>query len=535
MAAGAATERLRERLLGPRPSRHEVLWAWLGPLIAMAVGGFLRFWHLGRPHQLVFDETYYVKQAYSFIRYGDARATLSNLKTPDALFTHGDVNVYGNQPEMLINPPVGRWVVASGEKLFGIDSSFGWRFGVCVLGTLAILLVGRAAWRLFGSATLATVASVLLALEGNEFVHSRTSLLDTPVMFFALAGFCSLLVDRHRSRELLAQKVGAIWESGGSPPTGSGRRAYGDLQHGPWLGWRPWTWVAGVCLGLSTGSKWSGVFFLAAFGLMRVLWDMGARRTVGIRHWWRGGLVKDGLFAFVALVPVALATYLASYTGWFLSSGGYDRQWAQQHPSAHVAWVPDALRSLWQYHVEVYRFNVGLTTPHTYQSNPWSWMIQGRPTSFFYEGPKLGHDGCMVQQCSKAITNLGTPSIWWGATAGLAVLLFMWALRRDWRAGAILAGVAAGWLPWFHWQQRTIFTFYVVAFVPYVVLVCTYCLGLVIGPTDATPERRRWGMLAAGSFLVLTAAMFVFFYPIWTAQVIPFSHWQWRMWFPSWV
>ena len=42
----------------------------------------------------------------------------------------------------------------------------------------------------------------------------------------------------------------------------------------------------------------------------------------------------------------------------------------------------------------------------------------------------------------------------------------MWALRRDWRAGAILAGLAAGYLPWFDYQNRTIYTFYAVAFVP---------------------------------------------------------------------
>ena len=44
---------------------------------------------------------------------------------------------------------------------------------------------------------------------------------------------------------------------------------------------------------------------------------------------------------------------------------------------------------------------------------------------------------------------LGTPAIWWAACLALPVLLFLWAGRRDWRAGAILCGVAAGYLPWF--------------------------------------------------------------------------------------
>ena len=43
--------RLRAHLLGARPT--SALWGWLGPLIITAVGGGLRFWQLGRPHQLV--------------------------------------------------------------------------------------------------------------------------------------------------------------------------------------------------------------------------------------------------------------------------------------------------------------------------------------------------------------------------------------------------------------------------------------------------------------------------------------------------
>ena len=35
--------------------------------------------------------------------------------------------------------------------------------------------------------------------------------------------------------------------------------------------------------------------------------------------------------------------------------------------------------------------------------------------------------------------------------------------------------------------------------------------------------------------VVVVAALFVFFWPVYTAQVIPYDHWHMRMWFPSWV
>ena len=68
MARMDRREQLRARLLGFRPT--DVLWGWLGPLLFAVLGGLIRFWQLGRPHQLVFDETYYVKQGYTLLQVG---------------------------------------------------------------------------------------------------------------------------------------------------------------------------------------------------------------------------------------------------------------------------------------------------------------------------------------------------------------------------------------------------------------------------------------------------------------------------------
>ncbi len=523
------TAALRARLLGPRPTSR--LWGWVGPLVIAAVGGALRFWHLERPHQLVFDETYYVKQGSSFLLYGYERSVAPSISAvkdqADKLFTNGTPNVWGTAADFVVHPPVGKWMIAAGEQLFGVDSSFGWRFASAVCGTLSILMVARIGRRLFGSTLLGCVAGVLLAFDGHHFVHSRTGLLDLFVMFWALAGFGALLVDRDHARARLAARV--VRER---VLDGATHRLEGL---GPSLGWRPWRIAAGVCLGLAAGTKWSGLFFLATFALMSVLWDVGARRAAGVRRWWWGGVLRDGVPAFVSLVVVGFATYLASWTGWFLTKGGWDRQWGAQHPSRSFAWVPDSARGLWHYHYEMYQFNVGLSSPHPYKTNPWSWLIQGRPTSFFYEGKKLGQDGCAVKSCAKAITSIGTPTLWWGALLAVFVLLAMWALKRDWRAGAVLAGLVGGWLPWFQFQERTIYSFYAVAFVPWMVLAVTYVLGLVLGAPTATPRRRLVGVAVTGSYVVTCVVLFFFFYPVYTAQVIPYAQWAKRMWFPSWI
>ena len=117
----------------------------------------------------------------------------------------------------------------------------------------------------------------------------------------------------------------------------------------------------------------------------------------------------------------------------------------------------------------------------------------------------------------------------------LLVCAFFWVVRRDWRAGAVLAGCVAGYAPWFLYQHRTIYAFYTVAFVPWVVLGVTFCLGLVLGGRVASRERRRLGALVVGGYLLVTIALFAWFYPIYSAQVVPYEHWLRLMWFPSWI
>jgi len=523
----SSEEQLRRRLLGEPPG--QVLLGWLGPLAAAIVGGILRFWDLGRPHQLVFDETYYVKQAWSMLQYGvEMRNGGPFGEKPDEAFTHGTLSVFDpTNGDLVVHGPVGKWVIAAGEALFGGDSSVGWRFSVCVLGTLSILLVGRIGRRLLGSSVLGTMAALLLAVEGHHFVHSRTGLLDLILMFWALVAFGALLLDRDRSRGLLAARVAAAQSRPGGIPAG---------WLGPRLGARPWRWVAGLALGLACGTKWSGAYFLAVFGLLTVLWDMGARRAVGIPSPAYAALRRDAPLAFVAIVPVAIVTYLASWWGWFVSDHGYNKSWAASHPAEPGwGWMPDLLRSWWNYQAQILDFHRGLFTPHAYQSSPWSWMIQGRPTSMFAEYPKLGEQGCTVDMCAKVITPIGTPTIWWLATASLFVLAFRWALRRDWRAGAILAGYAGGFFPWFLLGDRTIYQFYAVAFVPYAVLGVTYVLGLGLGAPDASRERRQVGAVAVGSYLVVTTLVFAWFLPLYTAQLTSYDQWWVHMWFPSWV
>lgn len=514
---------------------------WLLPLAMAVIAGLLRFVRLGEPGSLVFDETYYVKDAYSMLLSGYEREWPEDANDS---FNAGNPDVLLPTADYVVHPPVGKWMIGVGMLLFGADDPFGWRFSAALAGTLSVLLIAFVAQRLFSSPFLGAAAGLLLAVDGHHLVHSRTSLLDIFLSFWILAAFAALLKDRDQGRRRLARSLSALARAA---PDGVPTRA--QLRYGPWLGVRPWRIAAGVCLGLALGTKWSALPFLAVFGLMTVAWDLSARRIAGVHRWIVGGVLRDGLQAFAAMVPVAALTYLASWTGWLLSTDAYGRQWAVTNPSALWGWVPPSLRSLAEYHRSAFAFHEGLGSEHPYESSAWTWLLMGRPTSFYRE-TLSAEEGCAVESCSQAVTVLGNPLIWWSAAAALVVLLFIWAGRRDWRAGAVLAGVAAGYLPWLLYPERTTFFFYAVSFEPFLILALVHCLGLILGAPQGglqgerqggqqsvQPDsaRRRLGIAVVGLFLVAAVALSAHFLPLWTAEVIPDDQWRMRMWMPSWI
>ena len=228
--------------------------------------------------------------------------------------------------------------------------------------------------------------------------------------------------------------------------------------------------------------------------------------------------------------------YAATWTGWFRSTDAYYRHWAETNPSAEWGWLPDSVRSLAHYHLEAYKFHQGLSSDHPYEASAWSWLVMGRPTSFFYESPKQGTPGCDLRQL-----HLGHPlgrqpaDLVERRRFAWSILLFWWAGRRDWRAGAVLAGVGAGYLPWFMYPERTMFFFYAVSFEPFLVLALVYCLGLVLGRRTDPLWRRRSGLYGVALFVVGAVLLSAFFYPVWTAEMIPYQDWRLRMWMPSWI
>ena len=499
-------------------------WFWGGPLAVTLLAAILRLAALGNPHAIVFDETFYVKDAWSLWNNGYESNWGSDA---DAQLVAGKTDGFTSDGSYVVHPPLGKWLIALGMFIFGPANSFGWRFAVAMAGIVAVWLIVLITRRLTGSTLLGVIAGGLMAIEGAAIVMSRVSVLDNILMVLALTAFYLVLLDRVRARERMDAWVAR-------------RNAQGrEFAWGPTLWWRPWLILAGLTFGAASAVKWSGLWYLAAFGIFVVIMDAVDRRRAGIPLWFSAAVLKQGPAAFILMVPIAVATYLSTWTGWIVTSGGYGRDLIERHPEQAItgfwSWIPIWLQDLWAYHQNAYGFHVGMSTPHPYQSNPLLWLFMVRPTSMYYLGSTQGQNGCPFEACSEAISPIANPLIWYASIAALGYLVYRFARYRQWQVGIVLMGFAAGYLPWLAYTNRTVFSFYAIVFEPYLIIGLAITLGVILGSRQDATERRERGIRLVLVFGVLAIILSAFFYPIWTGMQVPLWFWQMHMWLPSWV
>lgn len=502
------------------------LAGWIVTITITLAAFGLRFVGFWNPRNLVFDETYYPKDAWSLLHYGYEREWPPR-ETVDPLIAAGSPFQLNEGPAFIVHPPLGKWLIALGEQMFGLNS-FGWRFMSVIFGTMLVFLTIRFARRLSRSTLVGGIAGVLLTFDGLAFVMSRIGLLDIFQATFTLAAVACVLADRDWFRHRLADHLRdkGLVDLGGA--------------FGPLLLWRPWRVLAGVMFGAACAVKWNSLYVLAAFGIVSVLWDVSARRLAGASRAAYKSLFIDAPLAFISLVVLAVLVYLSTWWGWLTTDGGYQRQWGAQHPDDPLVKAIGApLASLWQYHKDMFQFHTQgiLGSTHTYASHPATWLLMIRPLGIdAVNDIQPGVDGCDApagSTCLRVISAMGTPLLWWLAAIALFVGVFYWLSGRDWRFSVPVIATLAVWLPWFPSANRTIFFFYAVVMIPFTVTGLALWLGKILGSAD--DRRRRQRAMLVGVLIFLVMVNFAFIYPVLTDGLLTRAQWLMRMWFPTWI
>jgi dolichyl-phosphate-mannose--protein O-mannosyl transferase len=467
---------------------------------------------LAEPKELVFDETYYAKDACIYLGY-----------------PAGACGLTGNSEQSYVHPPLGKWLIAAGIKVFGNDS-FGWRMSALVFGVGLILVGYLLADRLFKNRWISLTSALLIATDFLLFVQSRIAMLDIFLAFFVALGFLFLARDRDAVVSLREHL-----ESGDPEPPPIRRPEYRI--------------AAGLAFGLALSVKWSAVYAMAAAALLGMGWTVGLwrirrRRLAGrssaepdpnaprarVPSGW-GTLARDAVFTAVAFGLVPLIVYIGSYSEWFVHENSQPCAYTvpqtadDRHFSAGfyglvegecVKGLPGLALNFADLHERVANYHLHLSATHPYQSKAWTWPLVLRPVAYFYEG-EAGR--------SSEIIGMANVVTWYAAIVALGWLLVR--SIRSWRPeGLVLAGYAAQYIPWLA-VSRPLFFFYMTPAVPFLMI------GLAAGLNALRRRGPGWRRAVAIFLIVGVGVMTMIFFPILTAIDIDYDLWQKLMWIPQ--
>lgn len=262
--------------------------------------------------------------------------------------------------------------------------------------------------------------------------------------------------------------------------------------------------LCGVFLGLSLGGKWNGAPILALPGLL-FAWD----------RWWALAGRRRGFLITRDAGPVPGVSLLEA--GLWLGVVPLIAYFATFAPAFFYKVQPLTLQGLIPWQSYMLKLQDSVVKPHLYQSRWWQWVFNIRPIWFFY----APWDGAQ-----RGVLMVGNP---FTMLAGLpALVLCLWAgvRRGDRLRGAVVVLYIASLIFWaINGKPVQFYYHYTLASV-----FLMAALALVLA--QWWDQGRRWpGALT----VVLSAMLFVGFYPILSAGALPHKNsYRDYTWLDSW-
>ncbi len=362
------------------------------------------------PEKFVFDEVHYVPAARQMLEPVMSSPMLNPM-----------------------HPPLAKQLMALSIEAFG-DNALGWRYPSALFGALAVVAIYLCGLALFSAQGPAIAAALLGFFNQMLFVQSRIAMLDIYALAFSLLGVAAFMHGYRRERPHLLFAF------------------------------------AGLFLGLSIASKWSGLFVLATciviVAAIRLMQGWRAEfADANATDWYRPTLWPDfrawHFAACFVLLPAIF--YLASFVplyGWS---------------------VPDLLEA----QRRIFADNTTTAIAgHTYMSSWPSWPFLVRPVWFLFD--KIGDDRIA------AIVLLGNPVVLWPALAALAVCLRDFVVARRWDAFLILSFYFGAYLAWALLPRTLGFLYYYLPSATLASLALVYALR-----RGNNPRWLLWAFVAA--------------------------------------
>jgi len=412
-----------------------------------------RFVRLGIPNNHIFDEVYHAFTAQEMLKGNPAAWEWWN--TPPKGFAYE-----------WTHPPLAKEFMVIAMSIFG-DNPFAWRFFSALFGFGVIVLIYLISYKLFKNRVIALFAAFAASMDGLLLVMSRIAMNDMYFLFFILLAFLLFLHNRK--------------------------------------------FLMGLALGLSIGSKWTGLFGIGVIGMMylsQIIYSL-KNKQLKIRKALKS-LIAAPLFFLIIPLLVYLAVYLPFFTGHHTPPGN--------KPSVFNV---DTFIGLQE---QMYWYHTRLKATHPYQSIPSQWILDLRPVWVYVD-----YKDNMIAN----IYNLGNPFFMWFGLVSMIFLLFEFIRKRTLAIAIVLIGYLGFFLPWVG-SPRIMFYYHYMPAVPFLAIATGYVLNKF--------WYEKIGKAFVIIFLFLLFALFVYFLPLWTAIhipkcVIPQGCVSWHdsfFWFSSW-
>ncbi len=548
----------------------------------LIVAACTRFYHLGHPAEIVFDEVHFVAQGRHYL--------------------HGESFL---DP----HPPLAKLIIAAGILFFG-DHPWGWRVGNATLGTAIVgitYLLGR---RMSGSRLTGALAGGIILFDGMYLVDSHYAVIDivyltcaavsyllffkfvqTPdsaarrrilpwigltlgltlasklyipaITFLLVVGFILYVLLKERPVPVPVVAPPTPPEPKAPPPPAA--KSKKSKQQGltptaiqpvgiDLYDTTSTISIALICIVVGALLFFSGA--TAGYIVLTIVAVLALR--VGEILWRRGTLIA----VKATEMPLRFADLLEPRTvGAFVLIGAvasitYIAVWI---PHYYLGWW-GGISDLFSYYKDVvwYEKSVSSAT-HPYASPWWSWPLMLRPIAYWQNFPKTGS----VQ----TVWGGGNPILWWGALTAITITAVQAIERPNVTRAFLVTGYLSYLLIW-AWIGRTLFLYHYMASVYFgylaLAILLSECfkdraepwehLALLLTMTPVfflgLPPTWAWlafiAVVAAYVFLLLSTPyagryvasvyvtvaliLFVYYFPIWVGIPISRDGYYARMW-----
>ncbi|MBF0485431.1 MAG: phospholipid carrier-dependent glycosyltransferase [Candidatus Omnitrophica bacterium] len=257
---------------------------------------------------------------------------------------------------------------------------------------------------------------------------------------------------------------------------------------------RKYLLLSGIFLGLALATKilvFNMVFFFGPFVLIYA-WQRKAER---------GKFLMWSAVCFI-LIPVVMFFCVYVPVMFF-----------KDHQAVDIWAIP-------LFHLQ-YHFSTKQT--HPYVSDWWTWPAMARPVWMYFQTAYYGTPGATVE----GIVCIGNPALFWMMPVAIGYMLWEGLKNKSRVAGIILAGFASQWLCYI-FVSRMKFLHYMYPVMPFLAMAFAV-MGVKLW------NKGKIGRAVVIYYLVLTAGMFVFWYPLLTGLPVSASFYSHHIWFRSWV